>query len=69
MILPAHEYYSQAGSKRQLKQGALAALKGDQATMAYTKRKFMEAQEAAQAGGKKSYKRKMKRRRPQWAGS
>lgn len=69
VVLPAHEYYSQAGSKRQLKQGALAALKGDQGTRAYMKRKFMEAQEVAQAGGKKSYKRKMKQRRPQWAGS
>eukprot|EP01048_Picozoa_sp_COSAG05_P005414 COSAG05_NODE_320_length_11481_cov_32.028730_5_plen_280_part_00 len=69
VVLPPQEYYSQAGSKRELKRGALDALKGDKTMMAYTKRKFMEAQAATQAGGKKSYKRKMKKRRPKWAGS
>lgn len=67
VVLPAHEYYSQGGSKRELRKGALDSLKGDTAMLAYTKRKFMETQASTQAGGKKAYKSKMKKRRPKWA--
>ena len=67
VIVPANEYYSAGATKKQLKQGALAALQGDSTKAAYTKRKFMEVQEKAAAGGKKHYKKMQQQKRAKWA--
>ena len=67
VIVPAHEYYSAGMSKKELRRGALEGFKRDTATGGYVKRKFLEVQQKKNSGGKKHYKAKMKKRRPQFA--
>eukprot|EP01050_Picozoa_sp_SAG11_P016131 SAG11_NODE_2164_length_3728_cov_5.002204_2_plen_437_part_00 len=69
VIVGAHEYYAgNAGaSKKERRQGALAALQRDAHKSEYAKRKFNEAQERAMAGGKKDYKKFQKKKRAKWA--
>ena len=67
VVVPAHEFYSAGMGKKELRRGALEGFKRDKATSSYVKRKFLEVQEKKNSGGKKSYKAKIKKRRPKYA--
>ena len=67
VIAPAHEFYSAGMGRKELRRGALDALKMDEKQRNYAKRSFSSIQATKNSGGKKKFKRQQKRRRPGWS--